>query len=66
MLVITFETLTNSAGGPWFDGGGAQKPEAKCFSFQSQCFRLEESERQRGNTTKNNFHSLFPGQNVTF
>lgn len=21
MLVITFETLTNSAGGPWFDGG---------------------------------------------
>lgn len=25
MLVITFETLTNSAGGPWFGGVGAEK-----------------------------------------
>lgn len=39
-------------------GAEKHKPEAKCFSLQSQCFRLEESERQRGNRTKNNFHSL--------
>lgn len=36
MLVITFETLTNSAGGPWFDGGGHRSQKQSAF-LSSHC-----------------------------
>lgn len=35
MLVITFETLTNSAGGPWFDGGDRSQKQSAFLSSHS-------------------------------